>query len=82
MKRHFDLIKSILKYVEKNGKYADTFAMSLPEFPPYSDEEVQYNAYLCVDAGFIVGQNRMTGIYVRYLTWKGQEELERLRNIC
>ena len=81
MERHMALIKAILKYVEKHGAFEERY-IDLPEFPDFSEEQVQYHALLCDQADFVQARRSMTGYQLLHLTWKGQEELARLRKEC
>ena len=78
MKRDMALIKAILKFVECNGTGADS-PLTLPEFPQYTDEQVQYHATLCVQAGYIEHVGSQAGVFPTLLTWDGHEALDRMR---
>ena len=78
MTRDMQLVKAILKYVERNGRFRGR-PIELPEFPGYSPESVEYHATLCVQAGYLKVEETNGGIFPRYLTWAGQEALAELR---
>ena len=77
MEMHDNLIKAILKYVEKNGK-RDIF-IDMPEVHNFTEDQVSYHLDLCEQAGFITAERTMGGIYPGVLTYRGQMELRRLR---
>ena len=76
----FKLIRMILEYVERarpNGTLP-------PEFDCYDETTVQEHLLLCVEAGYIEADFRMymgqsVCVYIDRLTWKGHDELDRLR---
>ena len=75
MKRDMELVKRILKYVEKNPLPQTGFFADI-EIAGFSDETIQYHIRLCADANFV--RINQTG-HIIELTWAGQDELERLR---
>ena len=82
MQRQMKLIREMLQYTESN---AAGLPICAPELEGYSVEEIHYHIGLCGQAGYIeTSNNTFAGMPTpRYklinLTWKGHEELERLR---
>ncbi len=78
MKRDMSLIKAILKWVEANGQYGGRFSV-IPSLPGYEDNDVQYHADLCEQAGYFTAVRSQGGVLVQCLTWAGHEALDALR---
>ena len=78
MKRDIALVKAILKYVEKNDENNGR-VLPAPEFPGYTEEQVNHHIDICGQAGFVTTQSTSGGSFLRSLTWAGHNELERLR---
>ena len=76
MKRDMELIKQVLKYVERNAPGTRGFVIQ-PELPSFTDEQIEYHITLCNQAGLITLNN--AGMMTA-LTWEGHNELERLRS--
>lgn len=79
MRRQMRLILKILAYVEKAEQ---TGLIPLPKCDEYSPEEISYHVLLCSDAGYLeIRMKQMGGNPqdITRLTWKGHEELKRLR---
>lgn len=79
MKRQWKLILEILLYVEQNAHNGQP--LSLPEFADYTREEVVYHIILCTEAEFVKPGVLVQAIptTIGRLTWKGHNELDRLR---
>ena len=83
MKRDMDLIRKMLFAVEENPH---GFAPSELHVDGYSEEQVNYHAYLMVDAGLATGfkltSTTSTGPEMRItaLTWAGHDFLAASRN--
>ena len=99
MKRDRKLIKKILEYVEKHGDgtaegicdlsqvVSDITGKGIIERAQrYSFTEIHYHAWLCVNAGFVVGKidldpKNWAASYLSALTWKGHDMLDGLRHL-
>lgn len=97
MKRDMELIRKILEFVEEHGDGSVEGDLSLsdvevdiavdnirPGAETYSLLQINYHAWLCVDAGFVEGRvslhpNLWTSSRLTALTWKGHEKLDELR---
>ena len=79
MRRYMKLIFKILEYTETSKQNGGQ--LQLPEFEEYTNEQVNYHARLCRDAGYInLDTNRgHQNIGIIELTWQGHEELDRMR---
>lgn len=81
IKRDLDLIRKILFILEEAPGWAPPL-----EIDGYSDEELDYHAYLVMDAGLAKGAE-FTGLgdsgptaRLTHLTWQGHEFLEAARD--
>ena len=72
------LIREILEFVEKNRR-SDGRQISLC-LKGYTDDEVQYHARLCVEAGLFTILKGPTVIYPIELTLEGHRKLAELRD--
>ena len=72
MKRHMNLIRAVLEYVECHG---DSEFLAPPEVDGYSPGEIEYHIQLCEQAGYL--ETRQA--YPRTLTWDGHNALDKLR---
>jgi len=79
MKRDMELIRLLLLHLESG---------ELPEHKGYSDEEINYNAALAIEAGLIKGEimvnptggRRVLVVAMDRLTWAGHDFLDAARN--
>jgi DNA-binding transcriptional ArsR family regulator len=80
MKRDFDLIREILLDVEKNAKYNE---MYFPKIIGYTDDEINYNIKLLLDAGLVEMYKEPKTVFyhnfIRSITYKGHEFLDSIR---
>ena len=83
MERHFSLIQWILEHIEQKSSIASS---TIPTCKKYTPEQLHYHIGLCQQAGYIEAEI-VSGAEERYpryevgsLTWKGHEELDRLRD--
>ena len=74
---NYILIREILEFVEKNRR-PDGRQIALC-LKGYSDDETQYHARLCVDAGLFEKLNGPTVVYPIELTLEGHRKLAELR---
>ena len=72
------LIREILESVEKN-RQPDGRPMTLL-LDGYTDDEIQYHARLCVEAGFFTKLGKAAVIYPIELTMAGHRKLRELRD--
>ena len=76
MRRNLDLIKAILLWLEQQP---DPWCEPPSVIEGFKHDRVDYHLNLCEEAGFI-RRNRPGARPQRVqLTWKGHEELERIR---
>jgi hypothetical protein len=87
MKRDMDLIRTILLKIEADQKfdgssYHSAGAANLG-ITDHANEEVIYHVVMLVDAGFLVGNTKMTragAVVVSKLTWPGHDFLDSVRD--
>ena len=73
MKRCMQLIHLLLEYAERN---ATGGLLALPKFEGHTEEQIEYHASLCVEAGLLHCNSALQIISV---TWHRHEELARWR---
>ena len=81
MKRDLELIRKILLIVE-NLDDDGSFDLIIPGYP---SAEINYNAKLLIDEGYINGKHKqyISGekfLYLESLTWSGHDLLDSIRN--
>ena len=85
MKLIHSLLQQILEYVER---HEEAGPYKVPDFSKYSTDQINYHIKMCVEAGWLRnGRSNIggRGVHQYYtelgeLTWRGHQELERLRN--
>ena len=75
---NYILIKEILEFVEKNRR-SDGRQMALC-LNGYTNDEIQYHARLCDEAGFFTRLRGPSTIYPIELTLAGHRKLEELKD--
>ncbi len=84
MKRDPDLIRSILLALESNQKPEEVMTAKRLKLDNWSEDEVNYNLLLLLEAGYIRGKDASTDnrtiVYVTRLTWDGHEFLDAARD--
>lgn len=83
LKRYMDLIREILRHVEREHKGE---SIEIRRLDGYSRRKIQYHVELCVEAGYLQGRPLRDkcqddhGLYqvwqIHRLTWKGHEFLD------
>ena len=76
MQRDIELIKRVLKYVEKKDNGDGRFLLH-PEIEGCTPEQVAGHVLLCGEAGYV--QLNRDGFALR-LTWNGHDKLDQLRS--
>ena len=84
MKRDPDLIRSILLTLESSQKPEEVMTAKRLKLDNWSEDEVNYNLLLLLEAGYIRGKDASTDnrtiVYVTRLTWDGHEFLDAARD--
>ena len=80
MKRDWKLIELILSYAEAKITPATTNGGVPPptDLNGFNEAQIDYHISLCYDAGYLIYNDHT--YYIEYLTWKGHDKLDELRN--
>lgn len=79
MERDMSLIRYVLAQVAEKKTFLGTDVIAVPE--PYTPEQIDYHAWLCKNAGFLLGtQQSGTRFMAATLTWAGHDKLDELRS--